>query len=222
MTLNAALASLQNQVQAKAASTHTHIASQVSGLADVATSGDYNDLSNKPTIPSLSGYATQTWVNSQIDAITPASIGAAKASHTHTASQISGLSDVATSGSYNDLTNKPSIPAAVTVDSALSSTSTNPVQNKVINSALAGKAASSHNHSAANITSGTLDLARIPSITDAKITSVSASKITGTIPQANLPSYVDDVLEYSSKSLFPRTGESGKIYVDTTTNLTYR
>ena len=82
--------------------------------------------------------------------------------------------------------------------------------------------ASSHNHSAANITSGTLDLARIPSITDAKITSISASKITGTIPQANLPSYVDDVLEYSAKSLFPKTGETGKIYVDTTTNLTYR
>lgn len=33
-----------------------------------------------------------------------------------------------------------------TVDSALSSTSTNPVQNKVINSALSGKAASSHTH----------------------------------------------------------------------------
>lgn len=85
-----------------------------------------------------------------------------------------------------------------------------------------GAAASSHNHSAANIISGTLDIARLPSITDAKITSISASKITGTIPQANLPSYVDDVLEYSSKSSFPQTGESGKIYVDTTTNLTYR
>lgn len=34
----------------------------------------------------------------------------------------------------------------VTVDSALSSTSTNPVQNKVVNSALAGKSDSSHNH----------------------------------------------------------------------------
>lgn len=51
-----------------------------------------------------------------------------------------GLHKVATSGSYNDLADKPTIPAAVTVDSALSSTSTNPVQNKVINSALAGKA----------------------------------------------------------------------------------
>ena len=38
------------------------------------------------------------------------------------------------------------------VDSNLSSTSTNPVQNKVINSALNGKANSSHNHSISNIT----------------------------------------------------------------------
>ena len=34
-------------------------------FATVATSGSYDDLSNKPTIPSLSGYATQSWVTSQ-------------------------------------------------------------------------------------------------------------------------------------------------------------
>lgn len=34
-------------------------------FATVATSGSYNDLTNKPTIPSLSGYATQNWVSSQ-------------------------------------------------------------------------------------------------------------------------------------------------------------
>ena len=55
------------------------------------------------------------------------------------ASKISGLATVAISGSYDDLKDKPTIPAAITVDSALSSTSTNPVQNKVINTALAGK-----------------------------------------------------------------------------------
>ena len=38
-----------------------------------------------------------------------------------------------------------------TVDSALSSTSTNPVQNKVVNSALAGKAAASHTHTIAQV-----------------------------------------------------------------------
>lgn len=44
----------------------------------------------------------------------------------------------------------------------------------------------------------------------------------GKVPSSQLPSYVDDVLEYSSKSVFPTTGESGKIYIDTTTNLSYR
>lgn len=34
-------------------------------FAAVATSGSYADLSNKPTIPSLDGYATEEWVNSQ-------------------------------------------------------------------------------------------------------------------------------------------------------------
>lgn len=44
----------------------------------------------------------------------------------------------------------------------------------------------------------------------------------GKVPTSQLPSYVDDVLEYSSQSAFPATGETGKIYVDTATNKTYR
>ena len=44
----------------------------------------------------------------------------------------------------------------------------------------------------------------------------------GKVPASQLPSYVDDVLEYSSRSAFPATGESGKIYVATDTNITYR
>lgn len=44
----------------------------------------------------------------------------------------------------------------------------------------------------------------------------------GKIPSSQLPSYVDDVLEYSAKASFPKTGESGKIYVDTSNNKTYR
>ena len=52
--------------------------------------------------------------------------------------------------------------------------------------------------------------------------SYSYNEINGTVPQSALPSYVDDVVEYSSKSSFPTTGETGKIYVDTSTNLTWR
>lgn len=44
----------------------------------------------------------------------------------------------------------------------------------------------------------------------------------GKVPSSQLPSYVDDVLEYANKAGFPATGESGKIYVAKDTNLTYR
>ena len=93
-------------------------------FATVATSGSYNDLTNKPTIPSaytlptasstvLGGVKIGSGINISSGAIsaTYLSVGAAAASHTHTASQVTGLATVATSGSYNDLTNKPSIPS---------------------------------------------------------------------------------------------------------------
>lgn len=88
----------------------------------------------------------------------------------------------------------------VTVDSALSSTSTNPVQNKAVYSALNGKAASSHNHSASNITSGTLAVARggtgvtsnpsmLTNLGSTSAASVFAASprpgVTGTLPIAN-------------------------------------
>ena len=64
-------------------------------LATVATSGSYNDLSNKPTIPAAQ-------VNSDWNAVSGVAQILNKPS----------LATVATSGSYNDLTNKPTIPAA--------------------------------------------------------------------------------------------------------------
>ena len=53
---------------------------------------------------------------------------------------------------------KVSSGGSITVDSALSSTSTNPVQNKVINSALNGKASASHTHTKSQITDLTGDI----------------------------------------------------------------
>src|SRR5574344_171844 len=54
--------------------------------------------------------------------------------HTHAKSDITDfptLATVATSGSYTDLSNKPTIPV---IDSTLNATSTNGLQNKVIRS----------------------------------------------------------------------------------------
>ena len=49
------------------------------------------------------------------------------------------LATVATSGSYNDLKDKPVIPEGAVVDAALSDTSENPVQNKIVNGAIGKK-----------------------------------------------------------------------------------
>ena len=44
----------------------------------------------------------------------------------------------------------------------------------------------------------------------------------GKVPSGQLPSYVDDVLEFENKASFPAKGETGKIYVSKDANLTYR
>ena len=129
---------------------------RVSGLAQVATSGSYDDLSNKPSIPSLTGYATELYVDSAVAAVVnsapavldtlnelAAALGNDENFATTVAGQIgdvagdvsaltirvtsaegdisdlesdmalkvdaSSLATVATSGSYDDLTNKPSL-----------------------------------------------------------------------------------------------------------------
>lgn len=45
---------------------------------------------------------------------------------------------------------------------------------------------------------------------------------TGKVPSSQLPSYVDDVLEYTDLASFPTTGEASKIYIAQNTNKTYR
>lgn len=57
---------------------------------------------------------------------------------------------------------------------------------------------------------------------DTKMTESAYIGSDGKILASRLPSFVDDVLEYSSKSAFPSTAETGKIYVATDTNKQYR
>lgn len=51
---------------------------------------------------------------------------------------------------------------------------------------------------------------------------LKADLVDDLVPASQLPSYVDDVLEFDSIDDFPEPGEAGKIYVDKATNLTYR
>ena len=74
----------------------------------------------------------------------------------------------------------------------------------------------------ANVTLNADDVGAIPADQKGTAGGVAELDSTGKVPAAQLPSYVDDVVEYASKSAFPGTGEEGKIYVATDTNLTYR
>ena len=98
----------------------------------------------------------------------------------------------------------------ITVDSSLDSKSTNPVQNKAIVAALNGK---------------------VSSASVGKANGIATLDSNGLIPSSQLPSYVDDVIEgYYYNSKFYKesahtteiTRETGKIYVDLSTNNSYR
>ena len=91
-----------------------NITSLANSLATVATSGSYNDLSNKPTIPSAPGTLNTNNTSAQSASSSEALSGTIKL---HKVSKTGNyndllnkpsLADVATSGSYNDLTDVPS------------------------------------------------------------------------------------------------------------------
>ena len=101
-------------------------------LANRCSTFQYNPATDNLTVGKINGFTIETSVPANAKFTDTVYIHPS----THPASMITGLSTVATSGSYNDLTDKPNIPASATVDSELSSTSVNPVQNKVVNAAL--------------------------------------------------------------------------------------
>ncbi len=66
------------------------------------------------------------------------------------------------------------------------------------------------------------DVGAIPTAQKGSASGVAELGSDGRVPAAQLPSYVDDVLEYASMGSFPGTGETGKIYIAKDTNRTYR
>jgi len=66
------------------------------------------------------------------------------------------------------------------------------------------------------------EVGAIPSTDKGANGGVAELDSSGKVPSSQLPSYVDDVLEYNSLSDFPATGETGKIYIAKDTNKTYR
>ena len=133
---------LNTELNKKANTSHTHVYSDILD-APVSFSGNYEDLINKPTIPTKvsdlendENFATTSQLNSGLNT---------KANSTHTHSYTE-LEDTPTlfSGNYNDLLNKPTIPTAV-------SDLTNDL-NFVDTTALATKSDKTHTHSYSSLT----------------------------------------------------------------------
>lgn len=95
--------------------------------------------------------------------------------------------------------------------------------SKAVNIDLSGYAAKTHSHTKSDIgLSNVTNDAQVKRSEMGTASGVATLGTDGKVPSSQLPSYVDDVLEFETKTKFPTTGETGKIYVDTTTNLTYR
>lgn len=142
-------------------------------------SDKFEKIGSTKTTVDLSGYVTQTEMTTQL-------ANKANTNHTHDIASLPDETDMLghmENDLYTALDTKANKTTATTsanglmskedkskldgiateanktvVDSALSSSSINPVQNKVVNSALNGKANSSHNHSISNITNLQLTL----------------------------------------------------------------
>ena len=256
-------------------------------LDDTKTVGLYfaggtNSVKNKPTgvdafglevKKTASGYLVQvltegntnpikTWVRQFNASAWSAWAHYFDSNHIPTWSQVSdkpSFATVATSGSYNDLSNKPTIPTipgslknpnALTI--SLNGTSQgaydgSAVKNINITASSVGAAASSHTHTKAQITDFPTSMpasdvkawakaANKPSYTLGEVSgNLDVSRLSGVIDAAHLPSYVDDVIEgYLNGGKFYTTkgssgaysgeikAEAGKIYVDLSNNKTYR
>jgi hypothetical protein len=214
-------------------------------LATVATTGAYSDLTGTPTIPANAGdlgdvtitaaatgevlrYNGTAWVDAQLDY-----------------SDLSGtptLATVATSGSYDDLSNQPTIPANagdlgdVTITAAatgevLKYNGSAWVDANVDYSELTGVpstfAPSAHTHAISEVTNLQTSLdAKADSSDVGAANGIAPLDANSLVPSANLPSYVDDVLEYADlttmNGLSAGDKVTGKIYVALDTGKIYR
>lgn len=138
-------------------------------------SGNYNDLINKPDIPSIDGLATETYVDTQIEAIDiPSALSDLTTDSTHrlvTDAEKSAWNAKSNfSGSYNDLTNKPSIPS-------ISGLATETYVDEVAST----KANSNHNHDNTYDAKGSANnaLTSAKSYTDSAVATVKNDLLNG-------------------------------------------
>ena len=179
----------------------------INGLAVVATSGNYNDLKNKPS--SLPASDVSDWAK-------------AKTKPSYTAGEV-GLGNVGNFKAVSTVANQ-----------GLSDSEKSNARANIGAQAAGSYAASTHTHDDRYYTESETDSKlkeKLSAILKGSANGLAELDSTGKVPASQLPSFVDDVIEgylYNGK-LYKElghtteiSGESGKIYVDLSTEKTYR
>lgn len=184
------VSNLQTAINGKANATHSHTEYAVANHthSQYASNADVEALETEVSAKADANHTHANYVTTET--YTSGMSGKSDTSHTHT---LDGITDTTTyvkmtPAERTKLSGVETGANKTVVDSALSSTSTNPVQNKVINTALSGKANSSHTH--------TLD--DVSETTDKKIlTATERTKLSGIAEGAN-KTIVDSALSSTS------------------------
>lgn len=196
--------------------------------------GGFEKIGNTSVEVDLSGYATVSFVNSSLadyaleDEVTSALNGKSDVGHTHSVADISSLQSLldgkadeghthslASTGSngFMSSTDKSKLDGIATgankttVDSSLSSSSANPVQNKVVTQGLNGKSDSDHTHTVSDVT----NLGVASTSGNGLMSSAMVTKLNGIATGANKTT-VDSAL--SSTSTNPVQNKVVKAQVD--------
>lgn len=186
---------------------------QPGDLATVATTGDYDDLLDKPTLGTMAAesandytktasLATVATTGAYSDLSGTPTLGTMAAESASDYTQTSGLATVAISGSYTDLNNKPTIP---TVDQTYSASSTNAQSGTAVASAVSGVLPSQSGNSGKFLTTDGTDASW------AAVTSAAADKnLSNLTNEGNIVAAKASMLSSSVDELTP--GASGTEY----------
>lgn len=234
-TLNAALGKLEKGLEGKKEASWTPTWNEVSGKPSTFTPAVHNHASSD--INKMTGYTKGT-STSAIDAadtlnaaISKLEVALDSKSNTHNHpyrpnTWVPAWSDitnkptfatVATSGSYNDLTNKPTI---ISINDSSTTATTQTWSAKKINDSLAGKAASSHTHTADQITGLGSAATLNAGISANQVLKLDSS---GKVPVSTLPSIAvnETFIAADQAAALKLTIEVGDIVIVTADGKTY-
>lgn len=275
-TVNQSIENVADQIP-----THTHELSndgedgtsryvEAQELANVATTGDYQDLQNTPAIPTQTSDLTNDsgFISSESDPTVPSwakeptkptytynEVGAQPEPFVITATKISGTDYYRLNKTVLEITaalmgKRYTVINELPADNIYPYTTTvtfegenlfvfgatlgygeflvthgiavSTTQGIGMDVDVSSSIVNSINGLTGDVTISAADVSAIPDTEKGAAGGVAELDSNGLVPASQLPSYVDDVLEYASRSAFPATGETGKIYVDMSTNIIYR